>query len=229
MEKKRWFPEPREAQYNLIRTTTTFMADAANRAAIGYAADTPNGAWYDTILTPNRVRYDATYQLWANIATRTKPVIDDLRDAEKAFFPLYRLFYAGVKASPLVSNACLEAMGFPPRPTGEHKRHPVDRLFLNLSAMPMGFLVLRLSFENRDTGSSVKPDYLTGAVIYYMVSDTPVTNPDLLTSSRLATRSPYLLAFDASQCGKTVYLAARWQNRRGELGPWSNIVAAVIP
>ena len=62
-----------------------------------------------------------------------------------------------------------------------------------------------------------------------MVSDTPVVDQNALFHSKLATRSPHKFAFPPEQRGKTVYLAARWQNRRGELGPWSAIVSAIIP
>jgi hypothetical protein len=31
------------------------------------------------------------------------------------------------------------------------------------------------------------------------------------------------------QRGKTVYFALRWENTRGEKGPWSEIMSAIIP
>jgi hypothetical protein len=133
------------------------------------------------------------------------------------------------KADPLATNAYLEKMGFPPRPSGGRSRHPVDKFFVNLNAMPMGTYTIKVAFENRDTGSSNVPEYLTGVVLYYTVSDTPVTNPNDLAQSRLATRSPQEISFDPSQRSKTAYLAGRWQNERGELGPWSEIVSIVIP
>ncbi|MDR1525582.1 MAG: hypothetical protein LBS79_10080 [Tannerella sp.] len=68
-----------------------------------------------------------------------------------------------------------------------------------------------------------------GAVIYCAVSDTPVTDQNRLMQSKLVTRSPGNLDFSPGERGRIVYLAGRWQNRRGELGPWSEIVSAVIP
>jgi hypothetical protein len=133
------------------------------------------------------------------------------------------------KANPLATDAYLETMGFPPRPSGKHSRHPVDNLFVYLNALAIGAYTIKVAFENRDTGSSVVPEYLTGVVLYYSVSDTPITNPNDLAQSRLATRSPHEFSFDPSQRSKTAYLAGRWQNRRGELGPWSEIVSIVIP
>jgi hypothetical protein len=228
MTARSWFPTSREKRYALIIKTTAFMADTTNRSNIGFAANTPNGTWYDTVYTPKKNRYGAAYQLWQNPATSTKPVLDDLKDAENEFFPLYRTFYATTKSSPLVTNAYLEEMGFPPRPSGSRSPHPVDKLFININAMPMGNRVVKVTFENRDTASSIIPYYLTGAVIYFVVSDTPVTDQNDLSSSRLASHSPFDLTFDPSLRNKMLYLAARWQNQKGELGPWSEIISVVI-
>jgi hypothetical protein len=205
------------------------MADPENRATIGFAATTPSGAWFDTAYAPKHLIYDVAFQKWADPATSTPMVLDDLKDAEEVFFPLYRTFYGTVKASPLVTNAYLEDMGFPPRPSGGHSPHPVDKLFVNINASPMGNYTIKVTFENRDTGKSNVPGYLTGVVIYYIVSDTPVTNPADLAYSRLATHSPYELGLDPTQQGKTAYLAGRWQNARGERGPWSSIIKIIVP
>ncbi|MDR1339327.1 MAG: hypothetical protein LBK58_04670 [Prevotellaceae bacterium] len=43
------------------------------------------------------------------------------------------------------------------------------------------------------------------------------------------THSPFELAFDESERGKMVYICLRGENTRGEKGPWSEIVKAVIP
>jgi hypothetical protein len=45
----------------------------------------------------------------------------------------------------------------------------------------------------------------------------------------LRTRTPHVLEFTEPQRGQTVYLALRWQNEKGEKGPWSEIQSTVIP
>jgi hypothetical protein len=205
------------------------MNVADNRSLIGFGADTPSGEWYDSVCVPALDVYSTTYRTWSSLATRTPLALDNLKDAERVYFPLYRQFHATVKASALVSNSSLEAMGFPPRHEGGGQRHPVNRTFIDLSVRPIGYVALSVAFENRDTGSSVIPYYLTGAVVSHSVSTTPVTDPNHLTHSRLATRSPMRIFFEPELRGATVYFAARWQNRRGELGPWSDISVAIIP
>jgi hypothetical protein len=35
--------------------------------------------------------------------------------------------------------------------------------------------------------------------------------------------------FEEEERGSTVYIAAAWQNERGNIGAWSEILSAVIP
>jgi hypothetical protein len=226
---RNWFPNAREARYAIIVKTTAFMDVLTNRAIVGFDASTPNGVWYDSVYGPRLKAYTTAYDVWANPATSTRMALDDLKDAEKEFFPLYRNFYGMMRTSALVTDAFLEGMGFPPRPSGGHEPHPADLLFISLHVAPLGNAILSVGFENRDTESSAIPYYLDGAVIYYSVSDTPVVDPELLPHSRLASRSPFELVLAQTQRGQTVYLAARWQNNRGELGPWSDIYSTVVP
>jgi hypothetical protein len=205
------------------------MNVSANRAVIGFGAETPNGKWYDSDYTPKLNVYTARYDVWATPATSTRLALDNLKDAENDFFPLYRQFYGMMKTSALVPNSYLEEMGFPPRPSGGREPHPVDKLFIDLNIIPLANGIVNAAFENRDTGSSIIPYYLTGAVLYYAVGDAPVTDPNLLPLSRLATRSPFELVLEQSQRGKTLTMAARWQNERGELGPWSELVTSIVP
>jgi hypothetical protein len=209
--------------------TTAFMSVAENRALIGFDKSTPNGIWYDSVYAPKLSAYLKAYGVWANPATSTRLALDDLKDAEKELFPLYRRLYGMMKSSPLVTNACLEAMGYPSRPSGKYESHPVDRMFIGLSATPVANSVLSVSFENLDTGSSTVPYYLAGAMMYYSVGDEAVFDQTLLSRSLLATRSPHQFVLKPTQRGQIISLAARWQNRRGELGPWSEIISPVIP
>jgi hypothetical protein len=226
---EKWFPDARKLRYGLITTTTAFMNVAENRDRIGFEKTTPSGVWYDSVYSPKQSAYDWAYRKWIDPATSTQLALSDLKDAEKAFFPLYREFHAMVKASPLVTDADLQAMGFPPRPSGERSPHSVEHMRVDLNAKAVGNLGLSVAFENRDTGSSAVPYYLTGVVLYYSFSDTQITDQSELTHSKLATRSPHEFTFDPKDRGKMIYLAGRWQNRRGELGPWSEIVALIVP
>jgi hypothetical protein len=74
-----------------------------------------------------------------------------------------------------------------------------------------------------------KPAGYDGAVIVWDVLDAPPPNPAALNQHTMASRTPHALEFDETQRGKTVYIAAAWQNERGLIGQWSEIQNAVIP
>jgi hypothetical protein len=65
--------------------------------------------------------------------------------------------------------------------------------------------------------------------IGWALSDTPITRWDELTHSNVDTNSPFTLSFENDQRGKTIYFALRWENTRGDKGPWSAITSAIIP
>jgi hypothetical protein len=84
-------------------------------------------------------------------------------------------------------------------------------------------------FEKGNRHKKAKPAGQHCVEIAWILSDTPVTRWDELTHSNVDTNSPFTLAFENDQRGKTVYFALRWENTRGEKGPWSEIYNAIIP
>jgi hypothetical protein len=59
--------------------------------------------------------------------------------------------------------------------------------------------------------------------------DAPPADHNALTRSVLATRTPHTFEFTEEERSKTVYMAACWQNEKGQKGPWSEIVSAIVP
>jgi len=74
-----------------------------------------------------------------------------------------------------------------------------------------------------------KPAGYDGAVLVWDVLDAPPANPGELTLHTMASHTPHALEFAEEGRGKTVYIAAAWQNERGLIGQWSEIQNAVIP
>jgi hypothetical protein len=85
--------------------------------------------------------------------------------------------------------------------------------------------------EKRVKGSDsrAKPAGFEGAVIVWDVLDTPPELPTDLAHHTMASRMPHILEFPETDRGKTVYIAVQWQSERGNTGPWSEILSAVIP
>jgi hypothetical protein len=59
--------------------------------------------------------------------------------------------------------------------------------------------------------------------------DTPPAEPDNLTRHSMASKTPHAIQFTEEERGRTVYIAASWQNERGNIGQWSEIQSAVVP
>ena len=88
---------------------------------------------------------------------------------------------------------------------------------------------IRVNFHVKGHINMAKPKGYDGAVLIWDVLDTPPQRPEDLTHHTMASRTPYTLLFDETQRGKTVYIAAAWQNNRGNIGVWSEIQTAIIP
>jgi hypothetical protein len=73
-----------------------------------------------------------------------------------------------------------------------------------------------------------RPPRYNGAVLFYKVSEEPITSHKELTMSKLLTRIKETLSFEDSDRLKTLYAALCWQNEKGELGPPSPIQSLVI-
>jgi len=80
-----------------------------------------------------------------------------------------------------------------------------------------------------NTISKAKPAGYDGAVLVWDVLDTPPERPHSLNRHTMASRTPHSIQFDETERGKTVYIALAWQNERGNIGAWSEILNTVIP
>ena len=53
-------------------------------------------------------------------------------------------------------------------------------------------------------------------------------DPSELTFLATDTRTPYVAAFDGADANKVAHYMLRWENTRGETGPWSETASATI-
>jgi hypothetical protein len=84
-------------------------------------------------------------------------------------------------------------------------------------------------YESDGEHKRAKPAGQHGAEIRWMISDVPMDDANELIHSSFDTRTPFTLEFSGHDRGKTVYLALRWENTRGQKGIWSEIRKAIIP
>ena len=222
-----WMARSHAKLHEQVKRTVDYLL--ANRAALGYAANTLSGDWLDKVFLPAYLVYDGLFKAWENPATRTKPDMQMLENGEKEFTVLYRQLYGTLKAAAYVDDNALMQMGLPPRGANTREPSPVAIEPPTVRVILDRIRTVVIEFGNADTGKKRKPRGQHGPECRYVISDHPVTSLDELIHSTFDTDSPLVLEFREEDRGKIVYFALRWENTRGEKGTFSAIFSTVIP
>jgi hypothetical protein len=82
---------------------------------------------------------------------------------------------------------------------------------------------------NQATGKKTKPSDAHGVRFVWEIRDDPPANADALRRSVFRMKITEVFDYDETERGKRVYYAACYENAKGEAGPWSDIVTAIIP
>jgi hypothetical protein len=83
--------------------------------------------------------------------------------------------------------------------------------------------------ENRASGKTDKPADADTIEYAWSVLPSPPTDQSELGHTHTTRKSAYVLEFSEAERGKTVYMAARYKNEKGDAGPWGDIISAIIP
>jgi hypothetical protein len=229
-KQKRWLPQSRQKVYEMVTELTVPYIDA-NLVRFGMTDTSPLGKWYLQEFSAKGYNpYVAAYTPWANPATCTPLVIRTMSDVEKVFIPYYRELYKLMKANPLVTNTDLEAMGFPKRSAGGRTPSPVATDVPEFGLTPLS--AHRIHIDYYPAGAvrkKSKPRGQHGVEIRWTFSEKPVEDTNDLLNSVFYTASPAILTFQGHEQGRVIYLAMRWENMRGEKGPWSHIERTTVP
>ena len=73
-----------------------------------------------------------------------------------------------------------------------------------------------------------KPAGTHGCEIWMKLGGDAPRDANELSYIITATRTPFVKTFDGNDAGKRVYYQFRWVNTRGEQGPWSNVISAMV-
>jgi hypothetical protein len=201
---------------------------------ISNAADTNrtlwnlDSEWMDNELLPKKGEWTAAWEEYLNPATRTPLITFTKTVKRKNYERLMRILVKGLQSNPKVTPDDLRNMGIAV-PSSSRKPVPAP------GSYPDGFtdtsVMRRITVHFRDHGSdsAAKPYGVHGAEIRWDVRDTPPTEVSDLTKSSFDTHTPHTLEFEESQRGKTVWFCLRWENSKGEKGPWGELINAIIP
>jgi hypothetical protein len=180
-------------------------------------------------ITPLIAAFDATMAK-ANEPNRGKADVKKKDDARDTLKTAVRQFYMEHLAhNSHISDDERERIGLPVyktvRTPAPIAKDPPDA---DIDASQPGRVIIHF-FERGSNHKKGKPEGQHGAEIAWVISDVPPTRWNELLHSNIDTNSPYTLVFENDQRGKKLYIALRWENTRGEKGPWSNILSAIIP
>jgi hypothetical protein len=157
------------------------------------------------------------------------PIITAEKNAAKEeFIRLVREMINFRFANPIITDAMRVQYGLHVK-DATHTPHGIPTTRPDFTLSDKDFRRLKVDFRDQDATSKAKPYGMSGAVISWSVLDHPPADGGELTKAILATRTPHTLEFTEEERGQTVYVALQWQNNKGQKGPWSEILWAIVP
>jgi hypothetical protein len=171
------------------------------------------------------------FEAASNISTRTKLTVQAKNTARKSLEQDVRqLVKEYLTNNHLVTNEDRDGLGLPiykttRTPSAVAKTYPA--VWIDSSIIRR--LIIHFGDQEKNKESKAKPPGQHGVEIRWAILETVPTSLNEFTNSSFKTKTPFVLEFDENQRGKDVYICLCWENTRGEKGPWSDIVKAVIP
>jgi hypothetical protein len=86
-----------------------------------------------------------------------------------------------------------------------------------------------LHVRDSESKSAAKPVHVIGFEIWRRTGGDTEPSYEEMQFVEMATRTPHTVEYASAQRGLMVWYATRWINTRGETGPWSEIVSAIVP
>jgi hypothetical protein len=228
MAKHDWIPAKHEELYEQSIQTVSYLTPEV-RKRIGLGIGTPIGVWYDTIFLDQYGLFTTAFLNWRNPSTRTPVIIRVLLDERKEFVTVYRQLYTGtIRLNPLVTDTDLISMGMPPHSDKKSKKSQIadDYPWTKIITRLLRHMIIE--YGSSET-SRAKPKGQHGVELVYLISNERPNNISQLIHTVFDTSSPITIEFSEEERGKNFWFAVRWENTRGEKGPWSAINSAIIP
>jgi hypothetical protein len=163
-----------------------------------------------------------------NPATKTRATVAGKDGARAAMLDIVRGYAMQVRNNQGVSNADKLALGLTlPDRTPTVVPAPVTVPLLNVLAATPGEHTLRYS----DAAAPDRRGKPAGSVALQLFAAVGVSNVQDPAEARfyaVVTRQPYAVRYPRSENGRVATYFARWQNRKGDVGPWSNPISFTV-
>jgi hypothetical protein len=221
-----WLSRNRKELYVQGMLTVCYLEDRMGIFGIEGAA----AEWVNSQFRPKWNIFTENFLDCENSLKRTPVRVAALKISETEFKIVYRKLYNGfLKNNPHVTGQDLLAMGLGVCTGNKPARPLVPDTYLDLTLEPYSMCVVKLSFRDHSGSTSGRPKGIAGALIRYGILPESPKSVGELNEMVFCTKTPHLFNFTALERGQWVYCAAAWQNTRGEMGRWSNIVSTLVP
>jgi hypothetical protein len=179
----------------------------------------------------NTVADDFTAKLATatNPATRTSVAVASKNTSRSALVASLRSLARRIQAHPGITPAQLTELGLTVRDTTATPiAPPITAPSLAVAATNSRRHSLRI-VDSATPLSRARPFGAMGASVYsYTGEGAPPASLEQWRHEGVATRSSFDVNYDATEVGKTAYLRAVWFNRRGQVGPVSDIISGSV-
>ena len=176
------------------------------------------------LLTAQLATWNAVYPASQNTNTRTKSIVENKDIAKENLMGTLRLVYADIPNSALTvedrNTLNIAERSTSRTPASVPTTKPIGQIDTSMR------LEHTISFTDQD-GSVAKADGVRGCQIWFKIGE-PAIDPSELSYMTTDTASPFTYQYNGVNAGKAVYYWLRWENTRGETGPWSDVVMATI-
>ena len=211
----------KDADFNVWQE---IMSTAVEENAADWALD---AAWLTAQFKPACAAWNLAWEKYENPATRTPLITANKKEKRAVYEKLLMTLVANLKVNTRLTDNDRRALGIHIR-DAKPTPAPVPVTYPAATIDTSTIRRLTIHFRDSESTSAAKPKGVHGAEIKWLVADEKPTIEALLHSS-FDTRTPYTMEFEDAQRGKTVWMCLRWENTRGEKGPWGEMLNAIIP
>lgn len=212
------------------------------------ASDAAYAAWlnnFSSLISSDPPRYGLTSAIAVSVAaqeslfaqalqvatdpsTRTKPAVAAKDAARASSSAVARQAAQIVQATPGVTPDDIASLGLTVRSSSRPPVPPPSTLPLVTITSTAGQRVVMSLADSPTPTRKARPRGSIGAFLFWKVGTTAPTGLNDCKFGGLAVKFPAQIQLDSSTAGQTVWILARWANRRGETGPVSAVVSAIV-
>ncbi|MDR1337103.1 MAG: hypothetical protein LBK22_09765 [Tannerella sp.] len=175
----------------------------------------------------------AAYHIYSKPETHSPMYHGAMMKKKKIFVAAARQLAQYLAHNPGLEPQDFDGLGINKPNPGPHPKHPRPKTSPKMRfaiGEEHGWIYLHF-WDELSEGSKAKPFGTQGAEIKWIFCR-PGEEPgsvDELINTAFATRTPSLFELTDRQSGMILCVAMRWENTRGEKGPWSHIETVIIP